>query len=101
MCAKNNGIENGAIPSQSQREGMINDYINDNHAQDIVDAACADCGVTFGDDNFREGLSNYGAFNYGEAFAEGIAEQQNSDSPRELSNAIQRNYKNYRQKNNL
>ena len=96
LCARKNGIKYGEVPTASQRMGMAQEYIDNYHVREIVEAACRDCGIAFGSDEFRSGLSNYGASDYGEAFAEAMAEQQNSCAPRNISNAIRRQYDLYK-----
>jgi len=89
ICSLNTGVKNGSIPDNaSYDELVINQYMGDAHAEEIVEQACADLGIEFESRDFSENLSKYGRSDYGEALAEAIAEVFNSKNPRPLAQAI-------------
>lgn len=99
MCAKNNNLEYGKIPNQTDYQNAVREYCDNVHASEIVDQACNDCNIEFYSFGTAQQLSRYGASDKGEAFAEGISEANNSDNPRPLSIAINNRYKDYINRN--
>ena len=96
LCAKSCGLEYGKVPEGGRFNAAVQQYMNDVHADRIVEAACKDCNVQFDSWDFADHLTRYGATNYGEALAEAVAEVRNNAHPRPMASAIYRHLMNYK-----
>lgn len=88
MCALDCGVMNGSTPSYDDYVKVVNQYMDDVHAEEIVEEACEAVGVEFDSWDFSGQLSKYGGSNYGEAIAEAVAEVKSNSAPRALATAI-------------
>lgn len=88
LCAKSCGISPGTIPEISRYQEAVRQYMDDVHADTIVETACRDLGVKFNTDDFANHLSRYGSDEYGEALAEAVAEVRNNLNPRPMARTI-------------
>ncbi len=96
LCAQDCGLEYGKVPDPAVYNSAVQQYIDDIHADKIVQDACSACGVDFDSWDFADQLTRYGASNYGEALAEAVAEVRNSDNPRPMAQAIYSNLMKYK-----
>ena len=99
LCAKSCGIVPGTIPDAGSYSAAVRQYMDDVHADRIVETACKDVGVEFDSWDFANQLTRYGASNYGEAIAEAVAEVRNNSNPRPMASAIYSRLMQY--KNNM
>lgn len=88
MCALDCGVKNGSVPNFEDRSKVVKEYMDDVHAQEIVEEACTKLGIEFDSNEFGSSLSNYGSYNYGEAIAEAVAEVKGGSNPRPLAQEI-------------
>ena len=100
LCAKANGIESGTIPMYERYKNAVIQYRDNIHVDKIVEEACKTCGIEFDSWEFSDGLTKYSAGDYGEAFAEAIAEVRSNENPRPLAKAIYLNLTRYRENPN-
>ena len=98
LCAKSCGLEYGKVPESGRFNRAVQQYIDDVHADKIVEAACNDCGVKFDSWDFADCLTRYGASSYGEALAEAVAEVRNNAIPRPMAETIYRRLMEYRER---
>ncbi len=96
LCAQDCGLEYGKVPDSAAYNSAVQQYMDDVHADKIVQDACDSCGVDFDSWDFADQLTRYGASNYGEALAEAVAEVRNNDNPRPMAQAIYSNLMNYK-----
>ena len=97
LCALNNGVEHGQIPDREAYNRMVREYIDNRHADAIVETACKNYGIVFDSEAFADNLSVYGGSDYGEALAEAAAEAQTSEHPRPLAFRIYAGLQSYKQ----
>lgn len=88
ICARSAGVAYGEVPSKELYQEVVEEYMNDRHADMIVDDACREQGIEFDTDEFADSLSSYGDSSYGEAIAEAVAEVRNNPNPRPMAKAI-------------
>lgn len=98
LCALNNGVEHGQIPDREAYNRMVREYIDNRHADAIVETACKNYGIVFDSEAFADNLSVYGGSDYGEALAEAAAEAQTSEHPRPLVSRIYAGLQSYKQR---
>lgn len=98
LCALNNGVEHGQIPDREAYNRMVREYIDNRHADAIVETACKNYGIVFDSEAFADNLSVYGGSDYGEALAEAAAEAQTSEHPRPLASRIYAGLQSYKQR---
>lgn len=98
LCALNNGVEHGQIPDREAYNRMVREYIDNRHADAIVETACKNYGIEFDSEAFADNLSVYGGTDYGEALAEASAEAQTSEHPRPLASRIYAGLQSYKQR---
>lgn len=98
LCALNNGVEHGQIPDREAYNRMVREYIDNRHADTIVETACKNYGIVFDSEAFADNLSVYGGSDYGEALAEAAAEAQTSEHPRPLASRIYAGLQSYKQR---
>ena len=98
LCALNNGVEHGQIPDREAYNRMVREYIDNRHADTIVETACKNYGIVFDSEAFADNLSVYGGTDYGEALAEAAAEAQTSEHPRPLASRIYAGLQSYKQR---
>jgi len=96
ICSLDSGVKNGSIPSTTSYNQVVQQYIDDKHADQIVESACRELGIAFDSWEFSSALSRYGGSNYGEAIAEAVAEVEGNEFPRPLSLAIYNNLIKYK-----
>ena len=99
LCAKSCGITPGTIPESGSYREVVRQYVDDVHADQIVETACSDLGIEFDSWDFANQLTRYGASNYGEAISEAVAEVRNNENPRPMASAIYSRLMQY--KNNM
>lgn len=97
LCALSCGVKNGSIPDPETYNRVVQQYMDDMHADTIVENACASLGVDFDSWEFSRQLSKYGGSNYGEAIAEAVSEVEHNANPRPMATAIYRELINYKQ----
>lgn len=98
LCALNNGVEHGQVPDREAYNRMVREYIDNRHADAIVETACKNYGIEFDSEAFADNLSVYGGTDYGEALAEASAEAQTSEHPRPLASRIYAGLQSYKQR---
>lgn len=98
LCALNNGVEHGQIPDREAYNRMVREYIDNRHADAIVETACKNYGIVFDSEAFADNLSVYGGSDYGEALAEAAAEAQTSEHSRPLASRIYAGLQSYKQR---
>lgn len=98
LCALNNGVEHGQVPDREAYNRMVREYIDNRHADTIVETACKNYGIVFDSEAFADNLSVYGGSDYGEALAEAAAEAQTSEHPRPLASRIYAGLQSYKQR---
>ena len=98
LCALDCGVKNGIQAERNDYKKVLRQYKRDLHASEIVEQACADCGIKFDSWDCARALSSYGTSSYGEALAEAVAEVRNSEEPRPLATAIYSRLEQYKEK---
>ena len=88
LCANANNVTIGQITDKTKHEKTVTDYMKCEYAKEIVESACAECGVEFGSSKFKDELTHYAARSYGEALAEAVSEVGSSREPRILARTI-------------
>lgn len=97
LCALSCGVKNGSIPDAETYNRVIQQYMDDVHADTIVENACRSLNIEFDSWEFSRQLSKYGGSNYGEAIAEAVSEVEHNANPRPLASAIYRELLTYKQ----
>ena len=97
LCALSCGVQNGSIPDSETYNKVIQQYMDDVHADTIVENACRSLNIEFDTWEFSRQLSKYGGSNYGEAIAEAVSEVEHNENPRPLASAIYRELLAYKQ----
>ncbi len=97
LCALSCGVKNGSIPDPETYNRVIQQYMDDVHADTIVENACRSLNIEFDSWEFSRQLSKYGGSNYGEAIAEAVSEVEHNEHPRPLASAIYRELLTYKQ----
>jgi hypothetical protein len=95
LCASDCGLKYGEVPEPTAYNSAVQQYMDNVHADKIVEDACTQCGVEFDSWEFADELTKYGASDYGEALAEAVAEVRNNENPRPMACAIYSNLMNY------
>lgn len=96
LCALSCGVKNGSIPDPETYNRVIQQYMDDVHADTIVENACRSLNIEFDSWEFSRQLSKYGGSNYGEAIAEAVSEVEHNANPRPLASAIYRELLTYK-----
>lgn len=97
LCALSCGVKNGSIPDPETYNRVIQQYVDDVHADTIVENACRSLNIEFDSWEFSRQLSKYGGSSYGEAIAEAVSEVEHNANPRPLASAIYRELLTYKQ----
>lgn len=98
LCAQSCGLKYGEIPKYSDFENAVHQYLDNKHADKIVQDACAALNIEFDSCDFASSLSGYAAADEGEALAEAVAEALGNENPRPLAQEIYSNLLNYKER---